>query len=575
MQRHSKIGYAGGCLCMFMLLFRMAAAQQPPALAAACKVANRLMNDTRFEWRWTPQKEVLGMQVIGFRFLNIPQQQQAYALRYAAVLTDTIIRFGITTAAPVQVYINRQPVYRQGIAKVANLREIAYNRFTFSNYFTASLHKGNNEILISYTAAPVVPVVFLRAVTPAGDEETAVSFTSHPLVKQWWYAGPFMPGALKALPAAPGPGAAYQYWQTAPQRWLPGLAIDSQAAYQRESYANWHYSHGTAVWSLLALQQATGDSSYGAFVKKYTRFLLDNYSNLQFQYDSLYAWRGSYHRVFRRTMLDDAGAAALPFAALYLQQKDTALYNRLLGPLLQYITETQVRLADGTFCRPEPVAFTVWADDLFMSVPFLVTMAKATGRQLYLDDAVRQVLQFRKYLLDPQTGLYKHGWFSTTQQQSVAYWGRANGWVAWATAVLLQNMPARHPARKEILRAFQKHMAALLSCQSPNGMWRQLLNRENSYEETSCTAIFAYAMATGVQQGWLPQRYKAPALKAWEAVARKIDGSGVVHGICQGTEIGSNEAFYLQRKTIDNDPRGLGAVIAAGAAIAALQQQTR
>jgi len=571
MQLPGKITYASIYLCVLALLFNTAAAGQQPPLAAACKVADRLMADTRFEWRWAPQKEVLGMQVLDFRFLNVPSQQAAFALRYATVPTDTVIRFGVTTAAPVQVYVNRQPVYRQDTATVTNPEEIAYNRFTFRKYFTAALHKGNNEILVRYTAAPVTPVVFLRAVTPAGDEETVVHFTAHPMVKQWWYTGPFSVAAATELPAAPLPRAKYRYWQTAPQHWLPELVTDSQAAYQRESYANWHYSHGTAVWSLLALQQAAGGDRYGNFVKKYTQFLLDNYSNLQFQYDSLYAWRGSYHRVFRRTMLDDAGAAALPFAALYLQQKDTVLYNRLLAPLLQYITERQVRLSDGTFCRPEPVEFTVWADDLFMSVPFLVTMAKATGRQQYLDDAVQQVLQFRKYLLNPQTGLYKHGWFSTTQQPSAAYWGRANGWVAWATAELLKALPTAHPAYKKILHAFQQHMTALLPYQAPDGMWRQLLNRPNSYEETSCTAIFAYAMATGVKQGWLPQRFKAPALKAWAAVAGKIDSKGVVHGICQGTEIGADEDFYLHRKTIDNDPRGLGAVIMAGTAIAALQ----
>ncbi len=555
---------------MAALLFHTAAAQEAPALITTRKVADRLMQDTRFEWRYTQQKEVLGMQVLDFRFLNVPPQREAFALRYATAGKDTIIRFGITTAAPVQVYVNRHPVYQQGAATVINPVEIAYNRFTFNQYFTTPLQKGNNEILVRYTASPVVPVIFLRAITPAGDEETAVSFE-----KQWRYSTPPATAAAGYLPAAPAPGANYQYWQTAPQHWLPELVIDSQAAYQRESYANWHYSHGTAVWTLLALQQATGDTRYSDFVKTYTRFLLDNYKDLQFQYDSLYAWRGSYHRVFRRTMLDDAGAAALPWAALYLQQKDSMSYNRLLGPLLQYITEKQIRLSDGTFCRPEPLEFTVWADDLFMSVPFLVTMANATGRQQYLDNAAHQVLQFRKYLLNPQTGLYKHGWFSTTQQPSVAYWGRANGWVAWATAVLLKALPTTHPAYKNIKHAFQQHMAALLPYQAQNGMWHQLLDKPNSYEETSCTAIFAYAIATGVQQGWLSLRYKQPALKAWEAVAGKIDNRGVVHGICQGTEICADEEFYLQRKTIDNDPRGLGAVIMAGTAIAALQQQNR
>lgn len=552
MKQQSKIT---GLLGMALLLLHTAAAQQAPALVLACKVADKLIHDTRFEWNWEPQKEVLGMQVIDARFLRAPQG--AYAVRLANVMADTLVRFGITTAGPVQVYINQQPVYEQDTATVINPQEIAYNRFTFNKYFTAPLHKGRNEILIHSGAQAVT---FLRAVTPAGDEETAMKFSEQP----WLYT------TQTAQPVF-NPQGAYTYWQTAPQHWLPELVIDSTAAYQRESYANWHYSHGTAVWTLLALQQATNDSHYSDFVKRYTRFLFDNYSNLQFQYDSLYAWRGSYHRVFRRTMLDDAGAAALPFAALYRQEKDAVVYNTLLGPLLQYITDKQLRLPDGTFCRPEPLEFTLWADDLFMSVPFLVTMSQATGQQQYLEDAVKQVLQFRKYLYDPQTGLYKHGWFSTTGRQSVAYWGRANGWIAWATVVLLEALPATHPAYTKILRAFQQHMASLLRYQAASGRWHQLINCTASYEETSCTAIFAYAMAKGVQHGWLAQGYKPHALQAWEGVAAKIDSAGVVHGICQGTEIGADEKFYINRKTINNDPRGLGAVIMAGIAIAELK----
>lgn len=76
--------------------------------------------------------------------------------------------------------------------------------------------------------------------------------------------------------------------------------------------------------------------------------------------------------------------------------------------------------------------------------------------------------------------------------------------------------------------------------------------------------MFALAMARGVRKGWLKKSFKTNALKAWNAVASRIDSNGVVSGICRGTEIGFDEQFYMDRKTIDNDPRGLGAVITAG-----------
>ena len=117
---------------------------------------------------------------------------------------------------------------------------------------------------------------------------------------------------------------------------------------------------------------------------------------------------------------------------------------------------------------------------------------------------------------------------------------------------------------KKIENNFRQHIASLIRYQVDDGMWRQVLNNPNSYEETSCTAMFAIAIARGISNGWLSKKYKGYAVKAWKAVADHITSKGIVQGICRGTEIGADEQFYMNRKTIDNDPRGLGAVITAG-----------
>lgn len=545
-------------------------AQQQDALALSKKIADKIIADTRFEWKWVAQKEELGMQVLDFRFLHLPVQTRSLALRHAEVKKETLIRFGISFAGKIKVWLNQKLCWEYQQPQSVNPKEIAYNRFTFDHYFTARLNKGKNEFLIEFEPASSAATIFLRPVTMAGDLDLSANFTTADF-PQWLYAGP----VSKDLPVFPvKPYYQNQHniinWQTVPQRVLPELIVDSNAAYQRDPYGDWQYSHGTLMWSILGLQQETKSASYLDFVKKYTNFILDHFNYLQWQYDSLYAWRGSYHRIFRKSMLDDAGAPALSFAGLYLLEKNEAV-GKFLQPFTDYISTKQVRLADSTFCRPEPEEFTVWADDLFMSVPYLIRMAKATGEQRYMEDAVRQVLQFRKYLLNNQTGLYKHGWFSKTGEQSVAYWGRANGWVVWATAELLDWLPASHPSYKKILEAFRAHLTSIARYQDADGSWHQVLTRSDSYKETSCTSMFALAMARGVRKGWLNKSFKQIALKAWAYVATKIDSNGVVHGICRGTEIGFDEQFYLDRKTIDNDPRGLGAVITAGVEIAKLQ----
>lgn len=545
-------------------------AQQQEALSLSKKIADKVMADTRFEWKWVVQKEELGMQVLDFRFLHLPARARSLALRSAEVKNDTVVRFGISFAGKIKVWLNQKLCWEYQQQQSVNPKEIAYNRFTFDQYFTARLTKGKNEFLIEFEPSSSAATVFLRPVTTAGDLDLSANFTTTDF-PQWLYAGP----VSKDLPVFPlQPYYQHQNdminWQAAPQRVLPELRVDSNAAYQRDPYADWQYSHGTLMWSILGLQQETKSSSYLDFIKKYTNFILDHFNYLQWQYDSLYAWRGSYHRIFRKSMLDDAGAPALSFAGLYLLEKNEAV-GKFLQPFTDYISTRQVRLADSTFCRPEPEEFTIWADDLFMSVPYLIRMSKATGEQRYMEDAVRQVLQFRKYLLNNQTGLYKHGWFSKTGEQSVAYWGRANGWVVWATAELLDWLPVSHPSYRKILEAFKAHLASIAKYQDTDGSWHQVLTRPDSYKETSCTSMFALAMARGVRKGWLNKSFKQVALKAWSYVASRIDDNGIVHGICRGTEIGFDEQFYLDRKTIDNDPRGLGAVITAGVEIAKLQ----
>ena len=205
------------------------------------------------------------------------------------------------------------------------------------------------------------------------------------------------------------------------------------------------------------------------------------------------------------------------------------------------------------------------------SVPLLLQAARITGQQKYYNDAANQAINFQKYLWDETTGLYRHGWFSNTGKQSAVCWGRANGWIAWATAELLDVLPKQHPLYKKIEKKFRQHIASLIHYQADDGMWRQVLNNPNSYEETSCTAMFTIAIARGINKGWLNKKYKVAAIKGWNAVAANITSQGIVHGICRGTEIGADDQFYMSRKTIDNDPRGLGAVITAGIEISKLK----
>jgi rhamnogalacturonyl hydrolase YesR len=261
-------------------------------------------------------------------------------------------------------------------------------------------------------------------------------------------------------------------------------------------------------------------------------------------------------------MLDDAGSPTLPFLQLVLDGNGNS-YENLVDEMLRYVIYDQKKLEDKTFSRLEPVAFTVWADDLFMSVPLILRYAKLTNNEKLYDLAALQVINFNKYLFDPPTRLYKHSYFVVEKKTSEVFWGRANGWVAWATSDALLNLPESHKDFKKILKIFQNHIKGLISVQDNSGMWHQILDDKSTYEETSCTAMFIIALARGIKNSWLDKKYEANLFNAWKAFSKNISDDGVVKNICRGTGVGYSYEFYAKRATYSNDPRGLGAVITA------------
>jgi rhamnogalacturonyl hydrolase YesR len=206
----------------------------------------------------------------------------------------------------------------------------------------------------------------------------------------------------------------------------------------------------------------------------------------------------------------------------------------------------------------------VWADDLFMAVPFLLHMAGIHGDPSLYDEAAAQVIRFNRYLCDPATGLYFHGWYNNRQENTPVRWGRANGWIAWATSEALLQLPADHPDYQKVLGIYRNHMEALAGCQDPSGMWHQVLDHPETFPETSCTAMFTLSMARGVRMGWLDGAYRENAVRGWKALQDKIGEDGTVTDICRGTGIGESVEFYENRSRFDHDPRGLGAMLTAG-----------
>jgi rhamnogalacturonyl hydrolase YesR len=262
--------------------------------------------------------------------------------------------------------------------------------------------------------------------------------------------------------------------------------------------------------------------------------------------------------------LDDAGAMCAAMIKTF--RMGGAFYLRpVIDNYINYISTKQFRLTDGTLARNIPFKNTLWLDDLYMSVPALAQAGKLTGDQRYYDDAVKQVLQFSNRMFNKEKGIYMHGWVQEMKEHPEFHWARANGWALMAMVELLDVLPDNHPGKEAVIKQLQAHIKGLAAYQSDKGLWHQLLDRNDSYLETSATAIYTFCIARAINKGWVDAiTYGPMCLLAWNAITTKVNAKGQVEGTCVGTGMAFDPAFYYCRPINVYAAHGYGPVLLAG-----------
>lgn len=219
--------------------------------------------------------------------------------------------------------------------------------------------------------------------------------------------------------------------------------------------------------------------------------------------------------------------------------------------------DSQWTLPDST--GPEEKAYAdrgftwqtrIWIDDMFMITAVQSQAYRATGDLKYIDRAAKEMILYLD-TIQLDNGLFYHAPYAHFS------WGRGNGWMAAGMAEILRAMPADHPDRPHIMNGYRNMMATLLVHQADDGMWRQVIDDPEFWKETSSTAMFTYAMITGVRNGWLDEKtYGAAARKAWLSLVKYINDEGNVTEICEGTGTGTDRSHYMNRKRNTGDFHG-------------------
>jgi rhamnogalacturonyl hydrolase YesR len=363
---------------------------------------------------------------------------------------------------------------------------------------------------------------------------------------------------------------------------VPDLSkLPEHVALARTDFQILTYEWGVTYAGMLLAAQTTGDTRY----RSYTEARLSAIALLaaQTKANPLPLIPGPDNQrpkfgiglrsIVAPRSLDESGAMCAALIKAYQAGLAREALRPWIDNYVRFVSTGQYRLKDGTLARNRPLPDSLWLDDLYMSVPCLAQAGKLTGERRYYDDAARQILQFSARMFVKDRGLFMHGWVQGMEHHPAFHWARANGWAIMAMAELLDVLPADHPDRPKILTLFREHAAGLIANQGHAGLWHQLLDRRESYEETSASAMFVFAIARGINRGWLdPLAFGPPASLGWNAVASKINAKGQVEGVCVGTGMGWDPMFYLYRPVHVLAAHGYGPVFLAGAEMIELRR---
>lgn len=400
----------------------------------------------------------------------------------------------------------------------------------------------------------------------------------------WLYVGPFEAQEKPDLKAAltfqkpVKAGAGDTYWRVD----LPDMMI--RPFNEGVLYGEWSYPLGVTLYGLAQSARILRDTSLDRYVAGHMEKCAAFYDYCMWD-KQRYGAAPFHNQLTTVDSLDDCGSFASAMLEV-MRDHEIPGGDEIAGMVAEYVRNRQMRLEDGTFYRNHsyiPIMNeTMWADDMYMSIPFLCRYYERTGDAVWLEDAIRQVKNFFRYLYMPELQIMSHIYDTHYGVQTKVPWGRGNGWVLFSITELLAVMPEDKPERDEILDIYRSLCEGYRKLQGEDGMWRQVLTFSDSYKESSCTAMFIYGFARGVRYGWFgnPEDrtvYAEAALKGWEALcSTAIDWKGNIYGVCRGSGYSFSKEYYANDLGWNfNDTHGTGIVLLAGIEIEMMKDSGR
>jgi unsaturated rhamnogalacturonyl hydrolase len=377
-----------------------------------------------------------------------------------------------------------------------------------------------------------------------------------------------------------------------PLEWSQRLADSEMArrgdslAWKPDGTAKWDYTAGLFTLSLLKLNEQIPTPGYVAFAERAIGSFITKdglvltYRLKEYQLDALNPGK----------------------TALALFESVTNHDTRFIHAADQLVSQLddQPRTFDGGFWHKQRYTNQMWLDGIYMAAPLYAAMGRyfRTPNKAY-DDVAKQIRLIDEHTYDAKTGLNYHGWDAAKVQPwanpatgcSSNFWGRAEGWYAMALVDVLDYFPTNHPARLQIIATLQKISVGVLKYQdATTGIWWQVMDqgdRPGNYREATASAMFVYALAKGVNHGYLSRDYVPAIERGYAGIIEKLiqpDGekSWSLTQCCSVAGLGGSPsngkmrdgsfAYYVGEPVVKNDLKGVGPFILAGIEMQRLTQ---
>ncbi len=328
-------------------------------------------------------------------------------------------------------------------------------------------------------------------------------------------------------------------------------------------FGRWTYPLGVTLYGLLSAGRALDEAAYVAYVRAHVRQVTEM-DELALWETARFGFAGVNQQLCWLDALDDCGS----FGSLMLECDggESPAVARIAERVGRYMLEEQPTTEDGAFRRRDN---TIWADDMYMSGPFLCRYSAMTGDHAGMDFFAEQILKYKELLFMPEKGVMAHMLCLDHGKNNRIPWCRGNGWVIFSLSELLMRLPKRH-ARRDALEAFFRELTdGYLRLQDERGMWHQILDEHGTYPESSATAMFICAFCRGLRMGLYPENTRVTVenavRRAWRGLTETvIDRRGNLYGVCRGSGFSFSRAYYRTLMWNFNDTHGIGIVMLAG-----------